>query len=384
MRIGINGRFLVAKQTGVQRAAYNLVSAIVHADRENEYFLFTCETKRHRVAWNFPNFHVITSNLSSQSIVKNTLWEQFQLPRLAAKYKIDILHSPANMAPLFYRGKSIIHIHDLCFIVNPQWYSFFFRNWYNFIIPRLARRATKIITNSNHSRNDLIQFCQLEAEHISLVYWAVDEQFFCTNPIPSEERKDFILYVGSLEPRKNIDNLVLAYQNFRHQHPECRTKLVLIGGESRLFAQTKLRISDYTDDIILKGFVSEEDLRKYYREATLVAYPSLYEGFGLPPLEAMASGTPVVTSLTSSLPEVVGTAAIKINPHDAEQIAESIATVVTDQALQRRLTALGLEHVRIFNWNKVARNILSIYHRVHHNNDIPYSQWRIIATQSQS
>ncbi len=148
MRIGINGRFLIAKQTGVQRAAYNLVTTLVKNDRKNSYILFTGEREVGKPEWNYPNVEVISSRIREGETLKNLLWEQLTLIRLARKHKIDILHSPANMAPLFYRGKSIVHIHDLCFIVNPQWYSFSFRTWYKLVIPRLAKHATKIITNS--------------------------------------------------------------------------------------------------------------------------------------------------------------------------------------------------------------------------------------------
>ena len=161
MKIGINARFLVAKRTGVQRAAYNLVKTLVEIDRVNEYILFTGENQKNNPEWNYPNVTIVPSVIREGESFRNHIWEQFTLPYLAEKYKVDVLHSPANMAPLLYRGKSIVHIHDLCFVVNPQWYSFRFRTLYNFLIPRLARRAAKVITNSNNSRNDLLQFCNI-------------------------------------------------------------------------------------------------------------------------------------------------------------------------------------------------------------------------------
>ena len=159
MRIGINGRFLVAKRTGVQRAAFNLIRTLVEIDRENEYLIFTGHGQAGRPEWNYPNVRVIESDLREGESFLNHVWEQFWLPVLAHRHKVDLLHSPANVAPLFYRGKSVVHIHDLCFVVNPQWYSFTFRTVYNFIIPRLARRASRVITCSNNSKNDLLHFC---------------------------------------------------------------------------------------------------------------------------------------------------------------------------------------------------------------------------------
>jgi len=389
MRIGINGRFLAAKRTGVQRAAYNLIKALVRVDHVNEYYLFTSADQANNPDWNYPNVKVIASNIREGENFRNHLWEQFSLPRLAERHQIDILHSPANLAPLFYRGRSIVHIHDLCFVVNPQWFSFSFRTLYNFVIPRLARRAAKVITNSNNSRNDLLQFCNLPAERVSQVYWAVDDLFTANNgeePKPQDwDLEDYILYVGSLEPRKNIGTLLEAYELMRSKHPELKPKLVLIGGESPLFAEVRLKVKKFKDDILFKGFVNDEMLRTYYRRASLFVYPSLYEGFGLPPLEAMASGVPVVTTLTSSLPEVVGDAALMVSPYNVEQLAETMATVLTNPQIREDLIAKGREQVRKFNWYRVARNTLAVYYEVYNSQVattdgarkfLPFSVWR--------
>lgn len=388
MRIGINGRFLAAKRTGVQRAAYNLIRAIVSVDRANEYLLFAPEDQVDNPDWKYPNVSVIPSSLREGDTFRNHIWEQFTLPRLAQRHNVDLLHSPANLAPLLYSGKSIVHIHDLCFVVNPQWYSFSFRTLYNFFIPRLARRAAKVITNSNNSRNDLLQFCDLAAERVSYVYWAVDELF--TQELPPDEPptgfeplSDYILYVGSLEPRKNIGTLLEAYEELRSKNPDVRTKLVLIGGESPLFAEVRLKVKQFKEDVLFKGFVSDRLLRDYYRHARLVVYPSLYEGFGLPPLEAMASGVPVVTTMTSSIPEVVGDAALMVSPYDVGQLAETMGRVLSDPELSATLIARGKEQVRKFNWYRVARNTLAVYYEVANTTKggatlkhVPFEVWK--------
>ena len=370
MRIGVNGRFLIAKRTGVQRAAYNLLRTLVQLDRENEYLIFTGESQLNNPDWQFPNVKVITSAIREGENIRNHFWEQFTLPRMAKQHHVDILHSPANLAPLFYKGKSIIHIHDLCFAVNPQWYSFQFRTLYNFIVPRLARRATKVITNSNNSRNDLLQYCDVPAEKVSLVYWAVDEMFNRVSEQvtvkPRLEKEQFILYVGSLDPRKNIRTLVQAYQLLRERDPQSKVKLILIGGEHPIFSDVRLNITRFKQDIVSKGFVDDDLLRQYYKEAALVVFPSLYEGFGLPPLEAMASGVPVVTSKTSSIPEVVGDAAVMVDPLDANQLANAMSSVLKDEQLRKKLIDEGFEQVKRFNWYRVARNTLAVYYEVYH------------------
>lgn len=371
MRIGINGRFLVAKRTGVQRAAFNLIRTLVEIDRENHYLIFTGAGQAGRPEWNHPNVEVIESDLREGESVMNHIWEQFWLPVLARRHGVDLLHSPANVAPLFYRGTSVVHIHDLCFVVNPQWYSFLFRTVYNFIIPRLARRASRVITCSNNSRNDLMHFCGLTAEKVSLVYWAVDDIFLGdglgnVSPSPGgrEPPKDFVLYVGSLEPRKNINTLIEAYVAMRRQHPEIKHKLVLVGGESPLFADVQLRVRNFVGDIVFEGFIDDETLRRYYVQASLVAYPSLYEGFGLPPLEAMASGTPVVTSDGSSLPEVVGDAALMVNPLSVDELTRAMVRLLTNRELRETFVARGRQQVERFNWYRVARNTLAVYYEV--------------------
>lgn len=385
MRIGINGRFLVAKRTGVQRAAYNLVKTLFDIDNENEYVLFTGDDQAEE--WRkYSNVTLVTSPLKIGGNLRNHFWEQFVLPRLAKKHKIDILHSPANMAPLFYSGASVVHIHDLCFVVNPQWYSYTFHTAYNIAIPRLAKKATRVVTNSNNSRNDLLQFYNVDASKVRLIYWAVD-QTFGQKEISAEfiPESDYILYVGSLEPRKNIGNLIEAFERMRRRNPDLKTKLVLIGGESPLFADVRVQIKTYHQDVVFKGFVSDEELRAYYRQAQAVAYPSLYEGFGLPPLEAMASGAPVVTSNTSSLPEVVGNAALMVSPYDCDQLADTLALIVRDPLLRREMRARGYEQVKKFNWYRVARNILAVYHEVYceknqiqGDNSISFAKWKVM------
>ncbi len=391
MKIGINGRFLVAKRTGVQRAAYNLIKTLFEMDQENEYILFTGKDLQGE-EWDYPNVKLVMSQLRVGENIRNHLWEQFTLPRLARQHKVDILHSPANMAPLFYSGNSIVHIHDLCFVVNPQWYSYLFHTAYNIAIPRLAQKASRVITNSNNSRNDLLQFYNVDAEKVRLIYWAVDQTFGgkIDNLGREEEEQDYILYVGSLEPRKNIATLVEAYERLRSDNPDLETKLVLIGGESPLFAAVRLQIKKYHKDVIFKGFVSDAELKNYYRQAKVVAYPSLYEGFGLPPLEAMASGAPVVTSNTSSLPEVVGEAALMVSPYDCLQLAETLAQVLRSKELRSEMRRRGYEQIRKFNWYRVARNVLSVYYEVYCEAQkeprdvfIPFLKWQQMIKREQ-
>jgi glycosyltransferase involved in cell wall biosynthesis len=168
-----------------------------------------------------------------------------------------------------------------------------------------------------------------------------------------------------LEPRKNINALIESYEKLRHDFPAIKTKLILIGGESPLFASVQLKAREFREDVIFKGFVTDQELGEFYRNAKLVAYPSLYEGFGLPPLEAMASGAPVVTSSTSSIPEVVGRAAVLVDPRNRDQLARAMHRVLTDSSLRESMVRSGAEQVAKFNWYRVARSVLAVYHEVH-------------------
>jgi glycosyltransferase involved in cell wall biosynthesis len=171
----------------------------------------------------------------------------------------------------------------------------------------------------------------------------------------------------------------------RSENPDITAKLVLIGGDNPLFADVKLQVKEFSDDIIFKGYVSDSLLKSYYKHALVVAYPSLYEGFGLPPLEAMASGAPVMTSNTSSLPEVVGDAALLVNPNDKDQIAKSLETIIRDPQLRRDMRAKGAAQVKKFNWARVARNIVGIYYETYNKKNgktgdsfLSFDKWRAI------
>lgn len=366
IRIGINGRFLVARKTGVQRVAYNLIKSIVQFDRQNEYFIFTGQEYTTDFGLSQSNVHFILSPIHSGNLIKNYYWEQIELPRLAKKYEVQILHNPANIGPLFYKGASIINIHDLCFLVNPSWYSFSFQTLYKMIIPQISRNANKVITNSNNSKNDILRYLGCPIEKVALIYWAVEELFTGHQNYldPTFEYKDYILYVGSVEPRKNIKRLLSAYEKLRRDHREIKTKLIIIGCSNPVFRDEQFQIRGFASDILFKGYVSDLELVNYYYHAMVCIYPSLYEGFGLPPLEAMACKTPVITSNRASLPEVVGDAAITIDPNNIEDMSESLYRVLTNEALRDRLIAMGLERVAEFSWKKAGKATLRVYEQV--------------------
>ena len=357
--IGLNGRFLVAQRTGVQRSAYRLFESILKAGSEFHFVLFTGESEKFAREWQRSNVTVVTSSLSQRSVFKNHAWEQVILPRLAKKHGVDILHCPANLAPVLYGGKSVVNIHDLCFLVQPAWFSWSFRLIYGWLVPLIAKRASRIITNSNYSKNDILELLKIDTNRLRLTYWAVDPLFY-QHALPYPERDKRILFVGSLEPRKNLKGLLEAFNLYRSQNPASRLKLTIVGCESPLFAGERYNLGEFASEIDFVGYISDNDLAKLYGNSLALVYPSFYEGFGFPPLEAMAAGTPVITSHNSSLPEVVGEAALLVDPSNPQDISRAIEEVLKPEKAAQ-LIALGNAQVRLFQWKDVGDHMVDIY-----------------------
>lgn len=360
--IGLNGRFLVAQRTGVQRSAYRLFRSVIEQGDQFNFILFTGDSELFAPEWQRPNVQVVTSPLSQRTVLRNHLWEQIELPRLAKRFGIDLLHSPANLAPLNFRGRSIVNIHDLCFLVQPAWFSLSFRLIYRWLVPKIARNSTLVVTNSNYSKNDILKFLKLQVDRIRLTYWSVDPIFFEFNK-PYQEREDRIIFVGSLEPRKNLRGLLKGFALYKQKNPESKTRLTVVGCENPLFADIGINRQDVGEDVDFRGYISDKELAELFGSVRALVYPSFYEGFGFPPLEAMAAGTPVVTSRTSSLPEVVGDAALLVDPYSPDDIADKIAHALRPD-VAATLTKGGSEQVRRFSWDRVGQHMLEIYSEI--------------------
>lgn len=357
--IGLNGRFLVAQRTGVQRSAYRLFRTIIEQGNQYNFVLFTGESEAYAPEWQRPNVKLVTSPLFQQTVARNYYWEQIELPRLAKIHNVDLLHSPANLAPLVFNGKSIVNIHDLCFLVEPAWFSMSFRLLYRWFVPRIARSSSVVVTNSNYSKNDILNLLKISVDKVRLTYWAVDPIFFEFNQ-PLDKREDQIIFVGSLEPRKNLRGLLKGFALYKKKNPQSQTKLIVVGCENPLFANAGYRSEHIGKDVHFKGYITDRQLAELFGNSRALVYPSFYEGFGFPPLEAMAAGTPVITSRTSSLPEVVGDAALLVNPHSEHDIADKIALALNSE-LAAELIERGNAQVRKFSWDKVGSHMLDIY-----------------------
>jgi len=303
------------------------------------------------------------------------LWEQFALPQALRTLGIDLVHGLAYALPLGCPCRSVVTIHDLTFHRYPRTLPSY-RRVYLKAATRLAiRQADRVVAVSHHTAQELEVLIGVEADRIDVVHNGVDEVFF---PAPPEEAERFrrqhglpdrfVLFLGTLEPRKNIGTLIRAFARWHLAEGASSiaasdTKLVIAGGKGWYFDDLFALTSSLglEDDVLFPGFVPASDLPWWYRAAACFVYPSVYEGFGLPVLEAMACGTPVIASSASSLPEVAGDAALMVDPLDVDALADAIKKVLSDRTLWEELRLKGLRRAAGFSWQRCAEETASVY-----------------------
>lgn len=332
MNIAVNTRTLASKLTGVQRYTSEIVNRLGA-----------------RIEHIAPQ--------SALDGIAGHAWEQAVLPTLLHG---RLLWSPANTGPLVVE-KQVVTIHDLSVVDRPEGFSLRFREFYRFLLPRLTRRVRAVITVSAFTRERLIEWARIPPSRVHAIHLGVDRRFSQqqldsieklrnTLEIPS---RYYILSLGSLEPRKNLPRLLAAWERVQRELPD-EVWLVVAGGKGKSSVFKDVGIQRLPPRVHLTGRVPDEFLPTLYSGALVFTYPSLYEGFGLPPLEAMACGTPVLTSNVTSLPEVVGDAGLLVDPYDVEAIAHGICRLVGDSALREELKRKGLERAKQFTWERTA------------------------------
>ena len=291
------------------------------------------------------------------------LWEQFCLPRLAAG---RVLWSPANVGPVCLE-KQVVTFHDIAVLDHPEWFGKRFGAWYRWLVPLLARRVKRIVTVSEFTKSRLIDSLGIDSSKITVIPNGVDERFRQLGPVECCElnrrlpvpRSAYVLSVGSLEPRKNLTRLLEAWSRCVDRIPPS-VWLIISGvkGASQVFRSTPT--SSLPPRVHFTGFVPEAELPALYGGALTFAYPSVYEGFGLPALEAMAAGVPPIVGDNTSLPEIVGDAGLCIDPYNVDAIADAIVRMVNDVDLRNELRWRSIARSQLFDWSETARATLNV------------------------
>ena len=370
MHIAIDAHSVGTGLAGNETYAANLVEALAEVDRENSYTVYVTRPEaERRFAGRWPNVQV-RKTLPHAPLVR----VPFTLSAELRRRPVDLLHVQYT-APPFAPCPVVATIHDLSFEHLPE--TFKRRSWMQLrlTVRRTARRAAHVIAPSEFTRRDLVETYRLDPERVTAIPLAASPRF---RPVEDEAEigrvrslygigGEYVLAVGSIQPRKNLARLVRAYALLRRERGRSNLpQLVLVGKRAWLYGETLRAIEEEGADgsVILTGYVSEADLPALYTGALCFAYPSYFEGFGLPPLEAMSCGAPVLAGARTSLPEVVGDAGLLADPFDEGALARALARLIDDDALRAELRARGLRRARSFDWRDTARMTLQVYRRV--------------------
>ena len=377
MKIGISSIWLKYPSTGIGQSFIHLLKALEEVDQNNEYILLGPQsTPWGKVVGS--RFTVQTASVPSfaarKKITEHMIWEQFTGPAVARKVGVDLFHIPYFAPPLISRSPTIITIHDVIRLLLPSYRVGTKRKLYLDLVSRAARKASLIITISQHARQDIVNTLNIPPERIRVIYLAAGDEFSpVLDPVVLAETRSryglndrYILYLGGLDQRKNVLQVVRAFAALCRQSDDSHLQLFIAGDPDKrsgpLFPDPRPVAAELgiTNQIIYR-FVKEEDKAAIYSGASLFVFPSLYEGFGLTPLEAMSCGTPVICSNCSSLPEVVGNAAISLDPHDTQAWVQAMKSVLNNPTLQADLRDRGLRRSAQFTWRKSAAETLAVY-----------------------
>jgi glycosyltransferase involved in cell wall biosynthesis len=368
MRVAIDARKL--HDFGIGTYIRNLLRLLARIDRVNDYVLLCGQADLEVAGQLGPNFRCVLEPSPNYSFR-----EQVHVPWVLRRVQPDVFHAPHYVLPPAVRARSVVTIHDCIHLMFPQYlpnraaYAYAKASMWS-----AARRSDRILTVSEASKRDILHFFKVRPEKVVVVYNAIDEHF---RVAPAEEdvarvreryqlEHGFVLYAGNIKPHKNLVRLIEAFAELRKDSSFEELKLLIIGDQISKLPALRRAVHKYKlhKHVRFLGYLPDETLAILYRLAAVFVFPSLYEGFGLPPLEAMASGTPVVTSNVSSLPEVTGGAAVLVDPYDVESIVDGIRRVLTNPALAADLRAKGIERAREFSWERSVERTRRLYEEV--------------------
>lgn len=376
LRVAVDARLLTYRR-GIGNFVYNLLVGLAELPCGHSFVLYVDDPEAVEFAPADPRFTVKVLGPKAYPV-----WEQISLALAVGRDQVDVLHCPANTAPLVLtrRVRLVLTIHDVMYLLpksvlpeSPSLYQRLGRLYLRLVVPRVARRAATIVTDSHYSRQDIVKYLSLDENDVRVIWGAPNRACrIITDPVALAAvrakyrlAQPFILALAAVDPRKNTPRIIEAYARFQQQVEGCY-QLALVGlspsgqAQFRRLAQTL----GVVGGVVFAGFVPEEDLVALYNAAEMLAYPSLYEGFGLPVLEAMVCGTPVITSPSGSLPEVAGDAALMVNPLSVEEIANGLLRLAGAPALRQNLIAKGHAQTQKFSWRQAAMQTLDVYQSV--------------------
>ena len=367
MRIGIDARKL--RDYGIGTYIRNLLRHLARLDDTTEYVVLCQEADCPAMVELGENFRAVPERSGAYSIR-----EQLAVPLDLRRERVDLFHAPHYVLPVLTPCRSVVTIHDCIHLRFPQYLP----NRLGYAYARgslwvAAHRAARVLTVSEASKRDILEFLHVPASKVTVIPNAIDERF-SEEPAPDEVMRvreryqlddPFVLYAGNIKPHKNLERLIEAFHILR-RGDDSPVKLLIIGDEISKYATLRRAVHRYKlhKHVRFFGFVPDATLAILYRLARVFVFPSLYEGFGLPPLEAMASGTPVITSNVSSLPEVVGDAAMLIDPYEPDAIAGAMRRVLQDDRLRDDMRERGLARVGEFSWGRSIKRVREIYDEV--------------------
>ncbi len=372
MRIGVEARTLQEARYGVARYLTNILTSCLELDEDNEYILYLSEPIPRS------NLPIPEGNRVRYSIIQarpSILWRHWALPMQMRRDKCDLHFSPSYFVPLLKVCPDVVVVHDISFKAHPEWFAKDRRMIFDSIFWRKVMKADAIVTVSQYSKEEIVKHLQVDPDKIRVILESADNKFV---PLRDEGRlslvkekyglpQDFVLTVGALHTRRNVPRLLAALACLEKKIGS-PVNLLIIGSQAPF--SPIVDISVLADEAGLRGkvlhidYVSEEDLLLLYNAGTMLAYPSLYEGFGLPVLEAMACGLPVACSNVTSLPEVAGSAALYFNPYDIDEMAAVIGQIWNEPRRRSEMSCAGIEQASCFSWRRAASELLMLFGEV--------------------
>jgi glycosyltransferase involved in cell wall biosynthesis len=354
MRIAINGLAITRDMTGVGRTTVNALRAMLRQDTTDEFLLYLPSDSPEDVGLAAPNLRLVPTDVSLSQPIKSTLFGEFELPMRLREEKVDLYYAPSFLLPAFAGASAeVICIHDLAWRILPRSKSFRFRAYMNGRLPSALKRAARVICVSNATKRDLLAHygSRITEDRIRVVPNGVDLSIFRPEPADRPDEMPYLAVVGNQDPRKNLGTLLEAFPIFRARLRAFR--LVMVGPGAPPAGKPAA--------VDVLGYVDERALASVYRKAVMVVQPSLYEGFGLPVLEAMACGTPVACADIEVFHEVAGDCARYFDPRTSSSIAATMEEVAKDDNLRATMCAKGLERARRFSWDETARQLLAAF-----------------------